>query len=225
MRQYWEYIHDGALGKIKEVHAWSDRAGTPERAWWPQGIERAARVVAPVPGLGLDWDLWLGPAKWRPYAFPNGRGGEAAYCPFNWRGWWDFGCGAIGDMAVHNADPAFFALDLGCPDGGRGRDQFRSTDETLPGMEHHHAIEFPAKGRPADALKLTWYDGSEAAAETQGFGRRSSIIGSNGILFVGEKWLSAGRQSRGYASHHPRCQEERVRSPAENPAADRRAIT
>ncbi|UCD56320.1 MAG: Gfo/Idh/MocA family oxidoreductase, partial [Candidatus Hydrogenedentota bacterium] len=93
LRLYWEFIHDGAIGTVREVHVWSDRAGTADRPWWPQGIDRP-KGSAPVPE-SLDWDLWLGSARWRPYAkFPNGRGGEATYCPFNWRGWWDFGCGA-----------------------------------------------------------------------------------------------------------------------------------
>ncbi len=64
LRLYWEYIHAGAIGTVKEVHVWTDRAGTPERAWWPQGIDRPKGSV-PVPE-NLDWDLWLGPARWRP---------------------------------------------------------------------------------------------------------------------------------------------------------------
>src|SRR5215211_5072644 len=72
---------------------------------WPQGI--AARPAPqPVPG-NIDWDLWLGPAPERPY--------NAAYHPFKWRGWWDFGTGALGDMGCHVLDPAFWALDLRDP--------------------------------------------------------------------------------------------------------------
>src|SRR4030042_667638 len=65
LRLYWEFIHDGAIGKVSEVHVWSDRAGTPDRAWWPQGIDRP-KDSAPVPD-GLEWDLWLGPARRGPH--------------------------------------------------------------------------------------------------------------------------------------------------------------
>jgi len=182
LRLYKEYIQDGAIGGIKEVHVWSDRAGTAERPWWPQGIGRPKGSI-PVPET-LDWDLWLGPARWRPYAkFPNGRGGEATYCPFNWRGWWDFGCGAIGDMAVHNADPAFFALDLDAPTAVEAETS-GVNDETLP-IWNIIRFEFPAKGnRPA--IKMTWYDGGKLPPRPRDLDEGLKL-GGNGILFVGEK--------------------------------------
>jgi len=192
LRLYWEYIHAGAIGTVKEVHVWSDRAGTPERAWWPQGIGRPTET-APVPE-NLDWDLWLGPARWRPYAkFPNGRGGEATYCPFNWRGWWDFGCGAIGDMAVHNADPAFFALDLGAPTAVEAQTS-PVNDETLP-VWNIITFEFPAKGdRPA--VKMTWYDGAKLPPKPADLDERLNL-GDNGILFVGDKCSLLGGSHAG----------------------------
>jgi predicted dehydrogenase len=188
---YWEFIRDGAIGTVREVHVWSDRAGTAERPWWPQGIDRP-KGSAPVPE-SLDWDLWLGPARWRPYAkFPDGRGGEATYCPFNWRGWWDFGCGAIGDMAVHNADPAFFALELDAPTAVEAETS-GVNDETLP-VWNIIRFDFPAKGnRPA--IKLTWYDGGKlppVPAELEG--RR---LDGNGILFVGDKGKLLGPSHAG----------------------------
>ncbi|MBM4030086.1 MAG: Gfo/Idh/MocA family oxidoreductase, partial [Planctomycetes bacterium] len=134
LRQYWEYIHDGAIGQVKEVHVWSDRAGTPERAWWPQGVRRPEGSES-VP-QNLDWDLWLGPARWRPY--------HSAYVPFKWRGWWDFGCGALGDMAVHNADPAFFALDLDAPIAVEAETS-EVNDDTFPKWNIIHYY-FAAKG-------------------------------------------------------------------------------
>jgi len=192
LRLYWEFIHDGAIGTVREVHVWSDRAGTKERPWWPQGIDRPEGSV-PVPD-GLDWDLWLGPAQWRPFAkFPNGRGGEATYVPFNWRGWWDFGCGALGDMAVHNADPAFFALDLDAPTAVEAETS-ELKDETLP-ISNIIRFEFPAKGsRPA--VKMTWYDGGnlpERPADLEE-GRR---MGGNGILFIGDKGKLMGGSHAG----------------------------
>ncbi|MHC4119136.1 MAG: Gfo/Idh/MocA family oxidoreductase [Planctomycetota bacterium] len=172
LRLYWEYIHDGAIGKVKEVHVWSDRAGTPERAWWPQGVT-APTTSEPVPET-LDWDLWLGPAKWRPY--------NSAYVPFKWRGWHDFGCGALGDMAVHNADPAFFALQLDAPIAVEAQTS-EVNDDTFPKW-NIIKYYFPAKGsRPA--VKMTWYDGAKLPPRPKDLdpGLR---LESNGILFVGE---------------------------------------
>ena len=173
LRLYWEYIHDGAIGKIKEVHVWSDRAGTPDRAWWPQGVT-APTTSEPVP-QNLDWDLWLGPAKWRPY--------NSAYAPFKWRGWYDFGCGALGDMAVHNADPAFFALELDAPTAVEAETD-EANNDTFPKWNIIHYY-FPAKGR-RPAVKMTWYDGAKLPPQPKDLdpGLR---LGSNGILFVGEK--------------------------------------
>ncbi len=192
LRLYWEYIHAGMIGTVKEVHVWTDRAGTPERAWWPQGIDRPTGSE-PVPE-GLDWDLWLGPARWRPYAkFPNGRGGDATYCPFNWRGWWDFGCGAIGDMAVHNADPAFFALELGAPTAVQAQTS-PVNDETLP-VWNIITFEFPAKGdRPA--VKMVWYDGAKLPPKPADLDEGLKL-GDNGILFVGDKCSLLGGSHAG----------------------------
>jgi len=192
LRLYREFIQDGAIGTVREVHVWSDRAGTAERPWWPQGIGRPTQTI-PVPEH-LDWHLWLGPARWRPYAkFPNGRGGEATYVPFNWRGWWDFGCGAVGDMAVHNADPAFFALDLDAPTAVEAETS-GVNDETLP-IWNIIRFEFPAQGnRPA--IRMTWYDGSKLPPRPDDLeeGRR---LGDNGILFVGDKGKLLGGSHAG----------------------------
>jgi predicted dehydrogenase len=191
LRLYWEFIKDGAIGTVREVHVWSDRAGTPERPWWPQGVDRPKGSI-PVPE-NLDWDLWLGPARWRPYAkFPNGRGGEATYCPFNWRGWWDFGCGAIGDMAVHNADPAFFVLDLGAPTAVEAQTS-PVNEETLPAW-NIITFEFPAKGdRPA--VKMVWYDGAKLPPTPPELEGRK--LADNGILFVGDKGKLLGPSHAG----------------------------
>lgn len=99
-----ELLNLGVIGDVTEIHAWSDRPG---HFWDTQGKSFPAETP-PVPA-NLDWDLWIGPSQpVRPY--------HPDYCPRKWRGWWQFGCGALGDMAVHNADPAFYALDLGAPD-------------------------------------------------------------------------------------------------------------
>jgi len=92
-----EFIWDGAIGPVHEVHAWCNRYISP------RGIGRP-KETPPVPGT-LDWDLWLGPAKQRPY--------HPCYLPFSWRGWWDFGTGVLGDIGCHQLDPVFRALKLG----------------------------------------------------------------------------------------------------------------
>jgi predicted dehydrogenase len=98
-RQLKEWLWDGAIGQVREVHAWSNRP------IWPQGIERPRET--PRPPATLDWDLWLGPSPYRPY--------NPAYVPFAWRGWFDFGSGAIGDEAIHNLAPVFTSLKLTAP--------------------------------------------------------------------------------------------------------------
>ncbi|MHC4677002.1 MAG: Gfo/Idh/MocA family protein [Planctomycetota bacterium] len=99
VRDICEWIWAGVIGEVKEVHAWTNRPV------WPQGIGRPTEVHE-IPST-LDWDLWIGPAPMRPY--------NKCYAPFNWRGWWDFGGGALADMACHVLDPVFSALKLKYP--------------------------------------------------------------------------------------------------------------
>ncbi len=103
IRLICEWIWDGAIGTVREVHAWTTHAV------WPQGMEHPKETPA-VPET-LDWDLWLGPAPHRPY--------HPVYAPTLWRGWWDFGTGGLGDMGCHNLDPVFWALKLGAPTASR----------------------------------------------------------------------------------------------------------
>ena len=182
---YYEFIKDGAIGAVREVHVWTDRAGVPDgRAWWPQGVDRP-KDTPPVPE-GLDWDLWLGPAPVRPY--------HPDYVPFKWRGWFDFGCGALGDMAVHNADPAFFALELGAPIAAEAESS-PVNNETFPKWSII-TYYFPAKGdRPAVTMK--WYDGGKlpkCPPELEAEGRK---LDDNGILFVGDKGKLLGPSHAG----------------------------
>ena len=169
LRLTYEFIHAGAIGKIAEVHAWTDRAA----GWWPQGITRPADTPR-VPET-LDWDLWLGPAPSRPY--------HPAYVPFKWRGWWDFGCGAMGDMAVHNVDPAFFCLNLGAPIWAQAETS-PVNDETFP-VWSIITYGFAARG-DMPAVTLKWYDGGKKPPRPQELPAGQELDG-NGILFVGEK--------------------------------------
>ena len=184
LRLYYEFIKDGAIGTVREVHVWTDRAGVPGgKSWWPQGVGRPTDRPS-VPDT-LDWNLWLGPAKWRPY--------HPDYVPFKWRGWYDFGCGALGDMAVHNADPAFFSLDLGVPIAVEAETS-PVNNETFPKWSII-TYYFGAKGK-RPAVKMVWYDGSKLPPRPPELeeGRR---LGSNGILFVGDKGKLLGPSHAG----------------------------
>ena len=183
LRRYYEYVKSGAIGTVSEVHVWSDRAGTAKRPWWPQGIERP-KEVHDVP-KSLDWNLWLGPAPWRPY--------NNAYAPFKWRGWWDFGCGALGDMAIHNADPAFFALNLDAPTSVEAETS-EVFSETLP-VWNIITFHFPARDdRPP--VKMVWYDGGKLPERPTEL-KEGEELGSNGILFVGTSGKMLGGSHAG----------------------------
>jgi predicted dehydrogenase len=171
-----EWIADGAIGPVREVHVWSDRPTHRGKMplWWPQGIERPKDTPA-VPA-GLDWDLWLGPAPWRPY--------HSAYVPFRWRGWWDFGSGGLGDMGIHNLAPVFSALKLGAPTSVHASSTpvFK---ETVPLACTVH-YRFPARGdRPP--VQLHWYDGGLLPARPDELEDDRPLDPEDGIIFVGDK--------------------------------------
>jgi predicted dehydrogenase len=164
-RRAVELLQAGAIGQVREVHVWSDRP------IWPQGIDRP-KDTPPVP-KHLDWELWLGPAPWRPY--------HPAYVPFKWRGWWDFGTGALGDMGIHNADVAFWGLKLGAPTSAEAEVSDVHA-ETAPNWSIIR-FEFPARGT-LPPVKLTWYDGGKKPAKELAHGQD---IPTNGALLIGEK--------------------------------------
>jgi len=171
-----EWLADGAIGTVRDVHVWSDRptnfGKTP--LYWAQGIERPSDTP-PVPP-SLDWDLWLGPAPYRPY--------HPAYVPFKWRGWWDFGSGGLGDMGIHNTAPVFSALNLDAPSSVYATST-AVYPETLPLASLVH-YEFPERnGRPA--LKLHWYDGGLLPPRPDELGDNRELKRDDGIIFVGEK--------------------------------------
>jgi predicted dehydrogenase len=142
VRRAAEVVRSGAIGEVRDVHVWTDRPV------WQQGIARPPEIQ-PIPAA-LRWDLWLGPARHRPY--------HSSYAPFHWRGFWDFGTGALGDMACHTMNMAFFALELDAPTAVEV-DAEGGTDESPPPSTIVR-YEFPARGeRPPVAL--TWYDGGE----------------------------------------------------------------
>ena len=162
-RRLVELIQGGVLGEVKEVHVWTNRP------IWPQGIGRPAQ--APVPPH-LDWDLWLGPAPYRPY--------HKDCVPFNWRAYWDFGTGALGDMGCHNMDLAFFALGLKDPDWVEATSSGLNA-ETAPAWSII-TYQFPARG--GKKVKLTWYDGGKKPSPSLA---KATSLPENGYIFVGTR--------------------------------------
>ena len=166
-RRAVEVIRGGLLGKVRELHVWTDRPN----GWWPQGEDRPSEQP-PVPKT-LDWDLWLGPAPYRPY--------HPVYVPFKWRGRWDFGTGAIGDMGVHNLDTAFWALELGTPTSAVVVESGPKTEDCPPPWSVTE-IEYPSRASQP-AVKLTFYDGKKLPPAELFHGEP---IPSNGSLVIGE---------------------------------------
>ncbi len=171
IRLICEWIWDGAIGPVREVHTWTDRPA----GWWAQGVDRP-KDTPPIPAT-LDWDLWLGPAPYRPY--------HPAYVPFKWRGWWDFGTGALGDMACHIMDAPFWALNLGYPMSVEASStEVNAETAPLASMINYY---FPARG-DMPPVKLTWYDGGLKPPRPKELeeGRRMGNQ-NGGVLFVGDK--------------------------------------
>ena len=166
-----EWIWDGAIGPVREVHAWSNTGVD-----WAGYRVTGPKEMPPVPA-GLDWKLWIGPAPYRPY--------HPAYAPYNWRGWWDFGTGAIGDMACHNMDPAFWALKLGHPVGVEACATNTNSETTPFGSIVYY--EFPVRGE-MPPVKVTWYSGGLMPPRPEELEPGRELTGGgNGILFVGDK--------------------------------------
>jgi predicted dehydrogenase len=172
-----EWIGDGAIGPVREVHVWSDRPTHSGKLplWWPQGVERPKDTPA-VPDY-LDWNLWLGPAPYRPY--------HPAYTHFVWRGWWDFGTGGIGDMGIHNIAPVFSALKLGAPESIEGSSTPVYPDSVTAACVVHY--QFPARG-DLPPVKLHWYDGGMLPPRPQELDEdERRLDAEDGIIFVGDK--------------------------------------
>ena len=168
-----EFVMDNAVGQIREAHIWTDR---PSRGlfdeYWPQGVSRPADKPK-IPDT-LAWDLWLGPAPDRPF--------HSAYLPTKWRGWWDFGTGALGDIACHYFDPVFRALKLGAPTSVEASST-RVNAETYP-VGSMITFRFPARGEMAP-VKLVWYDGGLRPPRPAAI-KDGDVMGTNGLLLVGD---------------------------------------
>jgi predicted dehydrogenase len=195
-----ELVWSGAIGPVREAHIWTDR---PSRGlfeeYWPQGVGRPKET--PRVPEGMDWDLWVGPAPMRPY--------HPAYHPFAWRGWWDFGTGALGDIGCHSFDPVFRALKLGQPTSVQASCS-RVNAETYP-LASMVTYQFPARpagvqannvhvkglsgksagGDEMPPVKFVWYDGGLRPPRPEGL-PEGDTMGDNGRLLIGEKGFILG---------------------------------
>ncbi len=165
MRRIVEAVQSGAIGEVKEVHAWvgGDR-----------GMPDIPEDFPPVPAH-LDWDLWVGPAAFRPYS--------PSYCPYLWRFWWDFGTGETGNFGCHILDIAFWALDLKYPTSARGSGPPVHAQTTPKQMAT--CFEFPARGK-YPPVTLHWYHAKSGPPVLKEKGLPS---GGNNTLFIGTKGM------------------------------------
>jgi predicted dehydrogenase len=194
-----EWLANGEIGEVTKVEAFTDRP------IWPQGLNR------PEPGMWvpdtLDWDLFIGTAPMRPY--------HSLYTPWNWRGWWDFGTGALGDMACHILHPVFVGLELGYPVKAQGSSTLLLNDcapnaqmvnLTFPARTPKRPWKGMKKGAQFKEVEVTWYDGGLQPNKPEGWPAGKNMNDSGGgVIFHGTKdtllcgcygvnpWLLSGR--------------------------------
>ncbi len=198
-RRVVELVRAGAIGPVHEVHAWTNRP------IWPQGIDRPTEIP-PIPAH-VHWDLWLGPAPERPY--------DPAYHPFKWRGWWDFGTGALGDMGCHVFDPPYWALDLRYPSRVTAEGPPRNAETAPPWSIVRY--EFPARGGQPP-VALTWYDGGKLPPAELFDGELPAKNSSGSVLVEARRGGFAG-QSRAWGWQHApaRTRVRRLHAPRADP--------
>lgn len=166
-----QVIQSGVIGKVRQAHAWT---GSPS---WPQGIDRPAGED-PVP-QGVHWDLWLAASRPRPYK-------QFAYHNFNWRGWKEFGTGALGDMGCHVMDPVHWALELDRPTTISAETD-EPHEETYPKWTQVHYEFSPTKYTAPERLKLTWYEAGRKPPIELLQAPKNYKYPHTGSLFIGEK--------------------------------------
>lgn len=193
VRKVCDWIWNGEIGEVTRVDTFTDRP------IWPQGLMRPSEVDQ-IPET-LNWDLFIGPAQMRPY--------NKIYTPWNWRGWWDFGTGALGDMACHILHPVFKGLQLGYPDRVQGSSTALLTD-CAPNAQMVKYV-FPARAKKEKVnmpeVEVTWYDGGLTPPRPAGVPAGKSLNDSGGgAIFYGTKdtlicgcygvnpWLVSGRK-------------------------------
>lgn len=200
IREFYELIHAGVIGKVTEVHGWSQNPsglGTTEP---PTGEYKIPKT--------LDWDLWLGPANKRPY--------HPEYLPGRWRKFVDFGSGQLGDFACHTLDPAFWALDLGRPEK-----IVASTTNRLKDDEHYYTypegsiitLNYPSRGENPP-VELKWYEGGLLPIDDERFQDIEFVNFRIGALIVGEKGIIRhGSHGASYTKVYPFDKNTEIKTP------------
>jgi predicted dehydrogenase len=178
VRDLCEIIWSGMIGDVTHVDAWTNRPV------WPQGIKEALPVQTPPENM--DWDLWCGPAPLRPF--------NEKYAPFNWRGWWDFGCGALGDMACHILDPVNWSLQLGYPISVECLMEDGNSEQTFPNKSIIK-FGFPQRGgfKP---VTVTWHDGNLKPKMPEGVVQDYKMEAC-GTIYYGTKGIAASGEYGG----------------------------
>ncbi len=169
IRQTVEWIADGAIGPVRDVHVWVGSS-----RWNPQLTGRPTETP-PVP-KGTNWDLWIGPREMRPY--------HPTYTPVTWRDYWDFGGGTLADFGCHDLDAAFWALDLAAPTTVEARPAGHTNAEVQPYGEICYYRFGPRGDKPP--VRLTWYGGGLKPPRPDGLRKGESLPG-RGVLLVGDK--------------------------------------
>jgi len=162
-----EWVQSGSIGPVREIHFWTNRP------IWPQGLTRPTEVMTPP--SSLDWNRWLGVAPERPY--------NKCYLPFSWRGWWDFGCGALGDMACHIMDAGFWAVDLKYPISVEAESE-GGTEESAP-KSSVITYQFPARGNQPP-VTVKWYDGGKLPPHPKELEADRKISPGGGQILIGD---------------------------------------
>jgi hypothetical protein len=198
LRRAVEIVQGGVIGPIKQIHVWTNRP------IWPQGVRRP-EGEDPVPDH-FKWDLWLGPAQWRPFKDtwpdkpdvpPSRRRKSGLYAPFNWRGWFDFGTGALGDMACHTANLPFRAAKLGYPKTIELLDHSELNPDTYPKTSKIRFVFPEREGLPE--TEFFWYDGNPEDSSVKPLRPPEDITAPiadlegkvlpSGCLLIGEKGI------------------------------------
>jgi predicted dehydrogenase len=203
IRSFCEWIWDGAIGNVTEVHACCDA--------FPQvycQIDKLPQLKEKheVPSR-LDYDLWLGPAQFRPYS--------PLWVPWNWRGWMPFGTGCIGDWVCHVVDPSFWALDLGLPTKVRA-DEVKGYDPKLHADVYPRGVkityQFPAKGKRGP-VKLVWFDGSERPPRPEVLEEGRGIPGTGAIVYGDKGVIQHGSHGAGGVQIIPEAKMKEYKQP------------
>ncbi len=204
VRLMQEWYNAGAIGDVHTVYVWTDRPV------WPQGVPWSTQK-APIPDT-LKWDLWLGPAAQRDYV--------EKLVPFNWRGWWDFGTGALGDMGCHLMEAPFKVLGLSypyeaeCSVGSVYVDEFKRGyfPESCP-PSSHVILKFKREGGKPD-VKMVWMDGGIQPERPEELGPMDKMgDGGNGILMIGDKGKMMGDVYGAYPRLLPASKMENLNVP------------